>query len=154
MTSIYLVQHGIAASKDVDPERPLTAQGVQEVSAMARFLKQAGVQLSGIMHSGKLRAEQTAEILSRELLDGAATGIVKHINPNDPVPPFTTTLENYGNGTMFVGHLPFLEKLVAYLLYKSEAGTLVKFKPGSVVCLESEGGDWSIEWMIRPELIT
>ena len=65
MIRIYLVQHGVAASKAVDPMRPLTTQGMAEITAMARFLKQAAIPLTGIRHSGKLRAEQSAGILAQ-----------------------------------------------------------------------------------------
>lgn len=153
MSRIYLVQHGEAVSKDVDPERPLTDAGVREITAMARFLKHSGVQLAGILHSGKRRAEQTAGILAQELLDGAEAGAIKHINPNDPVQAFSVKLERYGSGSMFVGHLPFMEKLAAYLVFGSEVPGLVSFTPGSVLCLAADEDGWRIAWMIRPELI-
>ena len=153
MSRIYLVQHGEAASKAVDPERPLTTTGVAEVTAMARFLKQAAVPLTGIRHSGKLRAEQSAGILAQALLNGAAADSILHINANDPVQAFAGTLETYGSGTMFVGHLPFMEKLVAYLVCGSEAAGVVQFTPGTVVCLAADAAHWRIEWMVRPELI-
>jgi phosphohistidine phosphatase len=153
MSRIYLVQHGEAASKAVDPERPLTTKGMAEITAMAHFLKRAGVPLTGIRHSGKLRAEQSAGILAQSLLNGAVAGSIKHINPNDPVQAFAGILETYGSGTMFVGHLPFMEKLLAYLVCGSEAPELVQFTPGTVVCLADDGDGWRVEWMIRPELI-
>ena len=58
---LYLVQHGEACAEDVDPERPLTAQGRADVERLAAFLQQAGIQVGRVIHSGKLRAEQTAE---------------------------------------------------------------------------------------------
>ena len=153
MTRIYLVQHGEAASKDVDPDRPLTPKGVRDITVMARFLKNSGVQLADILHSGKLRAEQTAGIFAQAFLDSATTGIVRDINPNDSVQAFTGRLDQYSTGSMFVGHLPFMEKLAAYLVCGSEVLPLVRFTPGSVLCLAAVKGVWVIEWMIRPELI-
>ena len=153
MIRIYLVQHGVAASKAVDPMRPLTTQGMAEITAMARFLKQAAIPLTGIRHSGKLRAQQSAGILAQALLKGAIPDSIKHIDPDDPVQAFAGILETYGNGTMFVGHLPFMEKLVAYLVCGSESAGLVRFTPGTVVCLAADGADWRVEWMVRPELI-
>ena len=61
---LYLVQHGEAKSKDEDEKRPLTDQGRQGVERVAAFLKGAGVETKRVIHSGKLRAEQTAEILA------------------------------------------------------------------------------------------
>lgn len=154
MSRIYLVQHGEAAAKAVDPERPLTVKGVKDITAMARFLKQAGVPIERILHSGKLRAEQTAGILAQVSSAGAAVDAIHHINPNDPVQVFAGMLQQYATGSLFVGHLPFMEKLVGYLVCGSEACAAVAFTPGSVICLcATDGSGWNIEWMVRPELI-
>ncbi len=40
---VYLVQHGLAKSKEEDPERPLTAAGREEVERVARAAAAAGV---------------------------------------------------------------------------------------------------------------
>lgn len=60
---LYLVQHGEALSKEQDTKRSLSEQGRREVERMANFLATAGVRVARICHSGKLRAQQTAEIL-------------------------------------------------------------------------------------------
>lgn len=64
---IYLVQHGAALAKDVDPARPLSEQGEQDVRRIAAFLARAGVGVGRIWQSGKRRAEQTAEQLAAAL---------------------------------------------------------------------------------------
>ena len=64
---LYLVQHGEATPKEVDPARPLTERGQVEVRRVAHAAHVAGVTVSTIYHSGKLRAQQTAEILAKEL---------------------------------------------------------------------------------------
>ena len=61
---VYLVQHGLAKSKDEDPERPLTAVGREEVERVARAAAAVAVRPAAILHSGKARAEQTAEIFA------------------------------------------------------------------------------------------
>ncbi len=65
---IYLVQHGEAVAKDVDPERPLSEQGHNDVEKIATFLGNTQLGMERILHSGKLRAEQTAEIFADKLL--------------------------------------------------------------------------------------
>ena len=55
---LYLVQHGEACAKEVDAERPLTDQGKRDIDRLAAFLKQAGIQVSRVIHSGKLRAKK------------------------------------------------------------------------------------------------
>ena len=40
---LYLVQHGRAASKDVDSRRPLTEEGRSDVENIAAFVKSLGL---------------------------------------------------------------------------------------------------------------
>jgi phosphohistidine phosphatase SixA len=61
---LYLVQHGDAVPERLDPERPLSASGRREVQAVARLLADTGVRAAHVVHSGKLRAQQTAELLA------------------------------------------------------------------------------------------
>ena len=154
MIRIFLVQHGEAAAKDIDPERPLTAKGKKDIEGMARFLKRSGVRIERILHSGKLRAEQTAKTLAGLLSAGIDPESIDHINPNDPVQAFTSHLDKFGSGSMFVGHLPFMEKLAGDLLNEDEGSRIVEFTPGTVVCMSvTDDAKWKIEWMIRPELV-
>jgi Histidine phosphatase superfamily (branch 1) len=71
---LYLMQHGAALAKDVDPARPLSEQGEQDVRRIAAFLARAGVGVGRIWHSGKRRAEQTAELLAAALPPPRAAG--------------------------------------------------------------------------------
>jgi len=61
------MQHGEAELEEVDPARPLTPLGREEVARVARVARKMGVRVELILHSGKLRALETAEILAREL---------------------------------------------------------------------------------------
>jgi phosphohistidine phosphatase len=151
---LYLVQHGDAVPKEVDPERPLSEQGRADVRGVAAFLARAGVRVSAIRHSGKKRAEQTAELLAAAVGGGARAARVSGIDPLDPVADFAQTADEWTQDTMVVGHLPFVGKLVSQLVVGDEAASTVSFRPGSVVCLEREPeGGWSVAWMIRPELM-
>lgn len=159
---LYLVQHGEATSKEVDPNRPLTEKGKEDVSRMADFLKKGGVRVSATWHSEKLRAIQTAQILG----EAVSTEIVKQegLAPNDPVDRWLEELNTMMKDVMMVGHLPFLEKLASLLLVGNESSQLIAFRPGGVVCLEREeglrprggsapAGKWSLVWMVSPELV-
>ena len=61
---LYLAQHGEACAKDIDPERPLTDQGRDDIERLAAFLARAGIQVERVIDSGKLRAAQTADLLA------------------------------------------------------------------------------------------
>ena len=151
---LYLVQHGAAVAKENDPERPLTPEGRADVLRLAAFLKGAGVRAERVIHSGKLRAEQTAECLADAIAAGIELETSGLINPNDDPRAFDWQSDSWDRDTLIVGHLPFLAKLVAHLVVGDEARLLVAFQPGTVVCLEHVGGTrWVIDWMIRPELL-
>ncbi len=51
---IYLTQHGLAARNDVDPDRPLSAQGREDVRRLADSPGSAGIEVEQVLHSGKL----------------------------------------------------------------------------------------------------
>ncbi len=151
---IYLVQHGEAVAKEVDPERPLTGQGIQDVQRVATALKHAGVEVKRAIHSGKLRAKQTAEILAAEIAPMLQLETSDLINPNDSPGAFDFQSASGGGDTLVVGHLPFMARLVSQLVIGDDNHMLVTYQPGSVVCLElAETGNWQINWMVRPELL-
>ncbi|MEN8107311.1 MAG: phosphohistidine phosphatase SixA [Pseudomonadota bacterium] len=151
---LYLVQHGEAVDKTVDPERPLSEQGEQDVKAMADFLAAAGVRVERVWHSGKRRAEQTAGVLAKPVMKGGDIEAITGINPNDDVTAFAQDADVWEQDTLVVGHLPFMARLVAYLATGKANTATVAFRPGSIVCLEREGnGGWQILWMVRPELL-
>ena len=132
---IYLVQHGDAVAKEVAPERPLSEQGKTDVQRIATALEQAGVSVDRVIHSGKLRARQTAEILVGGIGSGLQPETSDLINPNDNPGAFDSQIDTWDSDTLVVGHLPFMQKLVAYLVTGSEGQALVNYRPGSVVCL-------------------
>ena len=149
---LYLVQHGEAVAKEIDPDRPLSTQGKNDVARVAGFLKQSGISVCKILHSGKTRARQTAEILVHILLNNGHVEAIVGIAPNDPVEAFAITIPTLETNTMVVGHLPFMAKLVAWLVTGNENQPLVTYQQGSVVCLEqNETHAWQIQWMIRPD---
>jgi phosphohistidine phosphatase len=150
---LYLVQHGDAVSEQSDPERPLSAAGRREVEAVARLLAGAGVHVARVVHSGKLRAQQTAELLAAVLAPGMVPETMTGLNPNDPIEPVARTIAEWTSDVMLVGHLPFMGKLVARLVAGDERKPVAAFVPGTVVCLEQgETSRWAVTWMVRPEI--
>ena len=149
---LYLVQHGKALAKEEDPERPLSDQGEQDLRNMASQLKNAGVQVARIWHSGKQRAARSAEILAGKVLAGRTIEAVKGISPNDPVTEFASDADVWDEDTLVVGHLPFMSRLVSLLAASDVEHELVQFTPGSIVCLERQDDHhWVIAWLLRPE---
>lgn len=151
---LYLVQHGEACSKEENPDRPLSEQGMKDVKNVAEFLKNAGVTCDRVLHSGKLRAEQTAGILAETIAQNVKPEAMDGIAPNDDPAPILEQANGWNADTLIAGHLPFMAKAVSLFTTGKTDGIIAAYKPGSIVCLErTEGPDWSICWMLRPELI-
>jgi phosphohistidine phosphatase len=151
---LYLVQHGEALAEGVDPARPLSASGRADVARMAAFLAAAGVRAGRVMHSGKRRAEQTAEILAAAVAPDTAPAAHAGLSPNDPPDGVAREAAAWSYPIMLVGHLPFMARLASRLVAGGEDAGVVAFQPGSVVCLErTDQHRWTIAWMVRRELL-
>lgn len=150
---LYLVQHGQARPAAEHPDRPLTDQGRREVETVAALLARGQPRLSRIVHSGKTRARQTAELLADQLTPGQPVETATGLDPNAPVEPWVATANGWTEDRLLVGHQPFLGKLVSRLVLGDER-VLVDYQPGTVVCLERAGaGDWRIVGMLGPALL-
>jgi phosphohistidine phosphatase len=151
---LYLVQHGEATAKDVDPERPLTETGRTEVAQVARAARAAGITVATVGHSGKLRAEQTADIMATELSAERAATPFAGLAPNDPPGPVRDALLSLESPAMLVGHLPSMSRLCSLLLVGEAGREIVHFRMGGIVCLATdEAGQWRLRWMLTPELV-
>lgn len=150
---LYLVQHGEACKKDVDPSRPLTDKGKDDIDRLAEFLMQAGIQVDRVLHSGKLRAVQTAQRLAEAIAPGVEPEASGLINPNDNPKAFDWQSESWDRDMLVVGHLPFMAKLISHLVIEDENKLITAYQPGSIICLERyNDSHWLVNWMIRPEL--
>ena len=123
---------------------------------MAAFLAVGSVRVRRIVHSGKTRARETAEILSDFLLatGGPEVSLMPGLGPTDPVGSVADQMREWSDDTLVAGHQPFMGRLVALLAGGTEGTPLVVYTPGTVVCLErAEDGTWGVLWMVRPELL-
>ena len=151
---LYLVQHAKAASKDVNPERPLTEEGRQDIQKVATFIKPLNMSVDYLWHSTKTRAIQTAEVLAEVVKINKEKIERQGLAPNDDVPAVKDELIAAQQDTMIVSHMPFVSKLASLLLTSRESADTAVFKQGGIVALScSEENQWQIEWMITPELL-
>ena len=151
--ALYIVQHGKSLPKEVDPEKGISEQGKEEATLIANVAKGYKVQVSDIFHSGKKRALQTAEIFASILNNKGQLRKAPGMNPMDDVKVFAREMV-VNNNTMVVGHLPFLEKLISFLITGSEAYTLFKLQNAGIVCLDQkeESVSWFIKWALMPDI--
>src|SRR5207244_10389301 len=113
--ALYLMQHGEATTETEDPARPLTETGRAVVERAAARANAADVRIDRCVHSGKLRAEQTAEVLVGALGSDRSIEPRDGLAPNDPVAPVADWLRDAADSSSIalVGHLPFLGRLVS-----------------------------------------
>jgi phosphohistidine phosphatase len=152
---VYLVRHGEAVSSQFDPKRPLSQQGLADVQKVASFVKPLKICVEYIRHSGKLRAAQTAEKLAESILVEKDCSAHKDLGPNDDVTIIADELEASDTDLMIVGHLPFMAYLASLLVAGRQTANIIAFDAGSIACLNrSDPGQWQIEWMITPEILS
>ncbi len=150
---LFLVQHGKALPPEIDPERGLSDEGIAEVERIASTTKSYGVRVSAIKHSGKKRAQQTADIFTSSLNPENGVEQRNGLNPLDDVVPLARTL-NVRDNVMLVGHLPFMERLTSYLITGNPDRPVLKFQNGGIVCLDQDPNAqvWVIKWTLMPRI--
>lgn len=151
---LYLVQHGKCLPREVDPDPPLSPEGRGEVRRIAEVAGGYGVTVSRILHSGKTRARETAEILAGILRPEEGVGEASGLNPLDDPSGWAAGADPAGR-VMLVGHLPFMERLAALMVTGSAARPVFRFQNGGIVCLDIYPGtarDWVIRWALMPHV--
>ena len=153
---VYLMQHGQATTDAENPGRPLTDAGQAGVQRVAARARAAGVRVGHCVHSGKLRAEQTARLLVSEIGAEASVEARPGLAPNDPVAPTAQWLRGVSEhqALALVGHLPFLDRLASLLVADNEDAQVVQFRMGGLVKLEPKDGrdGFAVAWAIPPDL--
>ena len=149
---LFLVQHGDAVPKDVDPDRPLSDRGQEDIGRLREFLSSHDVRIEQILHSGKTRTQETADIL-RSLLESPSHVYEREgLAPNDSPDAFLRLLRKVEKDTLVAGHMPFVARTVSQALTGAPDRHLVEFAPGSIAVIErSDAGPWHLNMFVRPE---
>ena len=151
--ALYLVQHGQSLPKDVDPDQGLSEKGVAETKRITGVAKNYQIKVGQIRHSVKTRARKTADIFASALNPIGGVKEVEGLKPMDDVAAFAASI-NPDTNTMLVGHLPFMERMAAYLVTGSIDKPVFKFQNSGIVCLDqdSETKSWVIIWSLMPKI--
>jgi phosphohistidine phosphatase len=151
---LYLVRHGEALSEQQDRRRPLSKEGRKQAAKIADFLVRVGVEPERICHSGKLRAQQTAEIVASRLKRTDGLEAKSGISPNDPIESFLAEIAEWTKDALVVGHQPFLGLFTSSLLAGDSSKYLVDFRLCGSACLEqADHSSWVINWLVAPEFL-
>lgn len=154
MAKLYLVQHGKQVPEEENPEEPLSQEGKMDCEKVAKFAGSAGIKVSDIFHSVKLRAKETAEIYGNHLMQGKEVKEKQGLNPMDDVNEWTGKIGEYSGDLMLIGHMPFMQKLSSLLITGDFEKPVYRFQQGGILCLEKdEKGNWVILFAVNPELL-
>ncbi|HYN57153.1 MAG TPA: phosphohistidine phosphatase SixA [Motilibacterales bacterium] len=150
---VYLMQHGEAMPAELDPSRSLSEVGQRSVEAVSRHAAACGVRVDRIVHSGKLRAVESALILGRAL----GCDDVRHVeglSPGADVEAAAAALidPSVPGSLAIVGHLPFLDRLASALVAGDSDAHVLAVRNGGLVKLVPAEPGWAVAWAITPEV--
>lgn len=152
---LYLMRHAEADMACADDQaRPLTDRGVHDAQQMASYLQGQGCHIAHIFHSGKRRAEQTADLIKQAVLPSQALQLETALTGCDGLTPMLEIINSWTEDTLVISHLPFISRLLSRLVVDDPQCAIVNFSPATLVRLEqAEAGGWCIQWCINPQLI-
>ena len=150
--NLYLVRHGKPVADYESGDPPLSPEGESEVALVASKLSEMDVNVEEIYHSGKLRAQQTAGIIQESVAPDVEISFKEGLKPNDPIVGIVDDMNAADKNTMLVGHLPFMDKMAAFLLDRSHDSSGLAFRTATVVCFERiEKDKWTLLWTVSPD---
>jgi len=152
---LLLLQHGEAVTKELNPERPLSQRGHQDIARIAGFLAVSREAIpQRILHSDKLRARQSAHDFAAACPGCPEPEPYGGLAPLDSATELVNQIANWSGDIMIVGHAPLLPKLAGDLVSGREEPEIARFQPGTLLCLERDDRkSWAVMWMIRPALL-
>jgi phosphohistidine phosphatase len=157
---LYLVRHGIAVDPNdpkspPEPERPLTAKGVQKTRSAALGLRAIGIKLDVLITSPYVRAAQTAEIFAETLgFPPTKIRVNEALKPaGNPAEIVKEVTRLRAKEVMCFGHAPQLDLMIAHLL--GTRGSVTELKKAGVACFEHAAahGKWELRWILTPKML-
>jgi phosphohistidine phosphatase len=157
---LYLVRHGIAVDRTdpkspPDPERPLTARGVQKTRSAALGLRALGAKPDVLVTSPYVRAAQTAEIFAEALgFPLEKIRVNDHLKPaGNPGEILKEIAHLRAKEIACFGHAPHLDLLVAQLA--GARAPFTELKKAGAACFEqvSAHGRWELRWFLTPKVL-
>jgi phosphohistidine phosphatase len=112
-----------------------------------------GLGIEAVLHSGKLRARQTAEVLAERLQPSPSVAELAGLLPNDDPQDVLGALARQPRSCLLVGHLPHLDRLASLLLIGDPARRVIGFRMGGLVSLVRDDAGWQVRWILTPEIV-
>lgn len=148
--NVYLMRHGEAAAEQDDVRRPLTERGRNQVEWVCRRAVAHGLSVFQIMHSGKLRARETAEILARCAEPAAGVRETNGLDPQADPLIVKAEIEVLDKPVALVGHMPHLGRLASLLLTGAPDREPRSLAAAALLHLTHDR-TWKLAGMIEPD---
>jgi len=147
----YLIRHADAVSDEVNPARPLSERGREQVARVCgMLLKGGGFRPREIWHSPLVRSRETAELLAHGLGLSAPLVLTAGLEPDDDPAGISATLAAAAGDIAVVGHEPHLGVLSSLLVNgRDGAQAFFHFPKAGVLALSADGKRWRPEWLVR-----
>ena len=152
---LFLIRHGKAEDGYPDETRRLTQEGTEIISNFfAWIMKHVPFDGKTIYHSGLIRAEQTADILSRSMPKPPPLEMINDLEPMADPQKWLPRLSMNQDDLVLVGHNPHLTRLISLLIQGEDHLPIVNMKKGMIVCLQrDEYSHWTLQWALSPKNI-
>ena len=153
---LILVRHGQANEGFADDERTLTELGVQQIKNVAQALAGQKVKVAHVYHSGKMRAQQTAEILQQDIAPSCPITVLELLKPDSKPTALVDRLVEFDESSLMVGHLPHIREFAFELLgfQNTRALEQLAFNPGTVIIFSSDDSiTWELDQCFEPEIV-
>jgi phosphohistidine phosphatase len=148
---IYLMRHADAVSDEVNPVRPLSPKGREQVARVCAVLQKvpsfAPVE---IWHSPLARSRETADLLAKGLGLQVPLILKPGLEPEDDPSNILSVLEGLEGDVAAVGHEPHLGVLASLMVHGPvRSGVYYPFPKAAVLALSRDGKRWRSEWLVR-----
>ena len=132
---LFISRHGEAVgSAATDALRPLTERGQRDLVTHWQGLKESGVNLSGMVVSPYLRAQQTADCIAEVYSGLPRTDCDELVPEASPLLLLNSLLANpVAENTVLVSHMPLVAQLVGMWTGSTDR---IGFAVGTVACLD------------------
>lgn len=148
--NVYLMRHGEAWAEQHDPRRPLTERGRNQVEWVCFRAAAQGLHVFQIIHSGKLRARETAEILARFAAPAAGVKESDGLDPQADPLIVKAEIEVLDRPVALVGHMPHLARLASLLLTGAPDREPRSLAAAALLHLKRDR-TWKVAGMIDPD---
>ncbi len=156
---LYVLRHAIAAPRGTkgyqqDSDRPLTDDGIAKLRDAVRGMRALDLTFDLILTSSYLRAQQTAEIVAKEMRVARALKPCPHLTPGGDSKALIAEINASGTARiLLVGHEPDLSRLIS-ILTSGDDRTAITLKKGGLCKLAADtlrhGRCASLEWLLAP----